>query len=646
MNCGWRSDGRMILISAIVMVSSAALLIGMGASARPGGGLAAAPGADAVAPRADAAAPGADAAAPGADAVTPHGGAVTRHAGPAAPNVWADIDGDGAAEPECHAGDDDRDGVLDDWLHSGLRLAEREHDLLSGGTAVSVRYLDFAPIWDSGNHLNNVWHMAVDDFDSDGSMGILSMAFTPTKQLHRFENDADNSFALNWVSPASLSPPGAFVTVAGGDSDLDGQGEMIGGETSTLNQVLLYESVDDDTFEYRDVDISEPDFTGQLSMDRVLVADTDGDTRREIVFDIGGASGGKVFIYEQIGPIGQNTYTKVYEYETVSYLVDCAIGDSDNDGNQEIILGVGGWPIYPMHLRRLEYNPDLNTYEHKMMDPGVTGLPLAPAVGDIDDDGLNELVMGSAVSAGGILYILEAIADDEYVAVYESPTCFNGNVLTTALGPVLGSPYPGIIAGSHGGELRLYGFDGETYQSLLEQSIASGGPIRGSHLGLADGDDLPEIAFSSQGDDRVYVYEQIRPPVVELGLVPLATVVPRGGDLEFDAVLENTTPETQMVWGRTDVYLPGGSPYGGNPLLGPIPITLGPYGSVTRHLSHAVPLNAPLGVYSYAGTVGVPPDTIIDQDEFDFEVIEGFRPLCGGNAVGSNLEPEAEQVDR
>ena len=57
----------------------------------------------------------------------------------------------------------------------------------------------------------------------------------------------------------------------------------------------------------------------------------------------------------------------------------------------------------------------------------------------------------------------------------------------------------------------MYGHDGESYQSLLTAPLTGGGSIRGTFLGSADGDDRPEVVFASKGDDRVYVYEQIRP---------------------------------------------------------------------------------------------------------------------------------------
>ncbi|MFQ6105348.1 MAG: hypothetical protein ACE5OP_13825 [Candidatus Glassbacteria bacterium] len=552
-------------------------------------------------------------------------GSVTSASGGSTPTEtvrWVDLDGDGVAESQYAAADDDWDGIIDHT--SGPRSSKlmKESGNNPLGEADTRFPLEFEQMWDSGDYLNNVWQMAVYDFDGDNLMGIVSMAISPQRELYLFENSADNEFELIWMS-GQPTPTGAFVTVTGGDSDRDGQGEIIAGETSLFNEVLLYEAVDNDSFVQRDIDISEYDPLGGPSMDKVLVADTDDDDVWEIIVGLGSvADGSMVLVYEQTGPPGQNTYTRVYEYETVSYLVDIAIGDSDNDGNQEIVLGFGGWGGFPMYLRRLEYNPELETYEHKMMEPGVTGLPLSPTVEDIDGDGLNELVMGSSDTGGGTLYIFEATTDDEYTSVYQSPVFFDGTVLTTAVGPVMGSPYPAIVAGSYGGELRLYGFDEKSYQLLLEEPITCNGSIRGLFLGLVDGDERPDIVFSSMGDDRVYVYEQITPPVVRIDLVPFVTTVPRGSNLEFSIALANSTPDTQAVWGLTGVIFPAGDPY---PVIGPVPLTLQSFEMVEVSLSHPVPYSAPLGIYLYMAAVGLPPYTLIDWDYFGFEVVESLR---------------------
>jgi hypothetical protein len=143
---------------------------------------------------------------------------------------------------------------------------------------------------------------------------------------------------------------------------------------------------------------------------------------------------------------------------------------------------------------------------------------------------------------------------------------------------------------------------------------------------MVDGDDEADIVFSSYGDNRIYVYEQVVLPVVAITLDPVSTIVPRGEDLEFHVVVENTTGEQQFFWAFTAVYLPGGAPYPDNPLLGPLPRTLGPHATIEADLFHTIPALAPLGVYNYLGVLGLPPGTLIDSDDFDFEVIEG-RPV-------------------
>ena len=73
------------------------------------------------------------------------------------------------------------------------------------------------------------------------------------------------------------------------------------------------------------------------------------------------------------------------------------------------------------------------------------------------------------------------------------------------------------------------------------------------------------------------------------------------------------------VW--ADLYLPGGAPYPGNPILGPIEIYLGGYGSITgRRVPHHIPSNPPRGTYRYVARVGDHPDTVIDESEFEFTI--------------------------
>jgi len=110
--------------------------------------------------------------------------------------------------------------------------------------------------------------------------------------------------------------------------------------------------------------------------------------------------------------------------------------------------------------------------------------------------------------------------------------------------------------------------------------------------------------------------------IVTLDLVPDAVFVPRGGQLGLTATIVNHTSTAQNVYGMSEVTLPNGNPYPGNPVVGPIYFTLQPNATITKHITHGVPMNAPLGVYEYGAEVGYPPNSVLDTDSFEFTVIE------------------------
>jgi len=110
---------------------------------------------------------------------------------------------------------------------------------------------------------------------------------------------------------------------------------------------------------------------------------------------------------------------------------------------------------------------------------------------------------------------------------------------------------------------------------------------------------------------------------VDLTLTPDSTTVPRGGTLGFQITITNNTDKAGTIRFATKVTLPNGNPYPPSGyLFGPKEVTLNPYQSKSGHLSHTIPMGAPLGPYIYHGYIGRPGMGIIDEDQFDFEVVE------------------------
>jgi subtilisin family serine protease len=111
-------------------------------------------------------------------------------------------------------------------------------------------------------------------------------------------------------------------------------------------------------------------------------------------------------------------------------------------------------------------------------------------------------------------------------------------------------------------------------------------------------------------------------PEVSLFVESECPVVPPGGTLELTATLINRTGSPKSIWGIAEVFKPNGRPYSGNPIIGPTPVTLAPAETLVVHRSHHVPSGAPSGNYTYRAAIGTPPDVLLDDDRFDFEVTE------------------------
>jgi len=111
-------------------------------------------------------------------------------------------------------------------------------------------------------------------------------------------------------------------------------------------------------------------------------------------------------------------------------------------------------------------------------------------------------------------------------------------------------------------------------------------------------------------------------PSLSITLTPVSTVIVKPGRLEFDIFIENLTGGSVSFNGWTEVYLPGGEPYAGNPMLGPASLSLGAYETFSYSTYHDISGTVPNGTYNYTAKVGTYPGTIIAQDDFDFTITD------------------------
>lgn len=408
--------------------------------------------------------------------------------------------------------DVDADGIAD---HVTSALEDRNCDgtfdrpgpaLLSSGFSDSIR---FTKIWDSDTILNNQWDADCGYFDRDSLLDLLGHHWSPNK-LHVFESDGQGGYCHTWEQTESL-PPGSYGALAHGDPDEDGEVELIGGDVSTLGKVVLFENVADDSW-------GEPHvlFTVRERLRAIRVDDTNGNDTAEIILVCGNTEGGKVLIYEHDGPPGAHSYRLVYEYSTVSYLFNGSVGDADNDGYPEILLGVGGWHGFPMYMRRIVFDPGSRTWSHHIYEhPSVIGLHLTPQVCDVDNSGGNELVVGSSGDPNGQFHVFKHVSGDTFGHLWTSTMSTEGNVVSIGAGRFTGD-YPVVFAAPFSGAIYGYVKDDTAFHGV--SYFATGNVVRSID---ACSDRLPgdsaidQLVLSESGIDQITVWRPVPPQALD-----------------------------------------------------------------------------------------------------------------------------------
>jgi hypothetical protein len=154
--------------------------------------------------------------------------------------------------------------------------------------------------------------------------------------------------------------------------------------------------------------------------------------------------------------------------------------------------------------------------------------------------------------------------------------------------------------------------------------------------GLTGGDGTKTFAITTASEDTMSVTVTAQNhlphegtcavgslPDISITLTPDATTVPRGGILSYTVAGTNNTGSSQTFEYWADVTLPNSHSYSGNPVFGPVTATLGAGQTRSAHISHVVPDNAPLGMYTYDGRIGTHPDVVWNEDSFEFTVTTG-----------------------
>ena len=286
------------------------------------------------------------------------------------------------------------------------------------------------------------------------------------------------SHAIEWEY---INGFGAQVKL--GDLDGDGMQEIVG--AAAWYKITVF-----------DADRKTPAWEVATSNDigSLLVADMDGNGVPEILY--GDAQWGKIHVLDV------QTHTDKSSVTNPSHGVSgISLGDVDSDGVVEILWGAGGTSTGADHLYIA--NPSTGTIEWQSKH--VDGPLSAVAVGDVDDDGEDEIVMVSFESDSGygegIIHIFNArthaleyqekLGLTDWMGVRSVKIGDVDNDGKTEFVVTTGNIYDGVI--------RVY--DGATHTLKCQSAGYSGNFFSALAIGDVDGDGKTEI-IAGQGREH------------------------------------------------------------------------------------------------------------------------------------------------
>lgn len=359
------------------------------------------------------------------------------------------------------------------------------------------------------------------DLDHDGPREFVlkKISIPDPNGLHEIHECAgDNAFTLAHVLDLTVGDDASYYPDDAGDPDQDGLAEIVIWGKILLNppnadySVRLHEST------------TAAAYPTQLVWEAVnhggspqggLIADTDGDGRREIV--LSGRKDGGTERFEVHENIGDNAYVQTY-YVVLSTIASTqaleVADDLDGDGRDEILYGLLIAEPNVAEIRIFESTGDdayavSATLDMTYTDGDPINVEVIVEAGDLDGDGRKEfLAAGRKVigPSGGpaisVLRVFEAVGDNDFqiVATLTRPMPSIWNRTGANVADVDGDGKREIVFGA-GQKLSIYRNTGDNMWERVWDLTAcpanSEGCIKDRSIGAGDhdGDGKEELIF-------------------------------------------------------------------------------------------------------------------------------------------------------
>jgi len=184
----------------------------------------------------------------------------------------------------------------------------------------------------------------------------------------------------------------AFVS----DLDNDGTNELLVGtyQSAGKDRIILYKFI---SGSYQPIWNYDIDDTGYGAVTAITTGDTDNDGLKEMVVSTGmcsdsgcGAIDRNLRIFKRSsGELNSWNLDYIYHIGEFTDPLSLAVGDADNDGMNELIVGMSWFSRSILEFKHSGSSYDVSTIEYTGSDV------LSINIIDIDHDGLNEIVSGT-----------------------------------------------------------------------------------------------------------------------------------------------------------------------------------------------------------------------------------------------------------
>ncbi|MBZ0203453.1 MAG: T9SS type A sorting domain-containing protein [Ignavibacteria bacterium] len=337
--------------------------------------------------------------------------------------------------------------------------------------------LQFSSFWQSpAGAFTNCWDGITGYFDGDTLLDVAGFTFNPAK-FYIYEQSPTVPNTFDMVQEFIKTEGGSFGPIIAGDTDGDGKIELISPDVLGIARVYIYENDGNNNY------VAQPTFSHPSNSEGgqgVYITDLNKNGKKEIVILRGTTGGGEVRIWEHSGTIGVNTYTNIYTYTTPSYIFGKGgLGDSDNDGWEEIFLTYGGIPTFNTFIRRIEFDSASSSFQHLMFEAPSVGMPANYKVYDLGNDNIKELLMTCNSNSRAACYVFRTSGSNSYNkidSVFE--TADNNNMLSCDIKVLSGNSHPSLLMGSFNGRVYTYEYNGTNFVKDYENLSYPGAAVR------------------------------------------------------------------------------------------------------------------------------------------------------------------------